>query len=639
MANELIIGTAGHVDHGKTTLIKALTGKDTDRLLEEKKRGISIELGFAHFLLPSGKRAGIVDVPGHERFLRNMLAGVGGMDLVLLVIAADEGVMPQTTEHMEILQLLGVTEGIVVLTKSDTVDAEWLDLVEEDVKTFLAGTVLENAPVCRVASIRGQGIPELIQLIDAKAELLKARSQTGAFRMPIDRVFTMPGFGTIVTGTLWTGMIQEGDRAVIEPGGLEVRIRGIQVYGKKAATARAGQRTALNIPGIECADLDRGHVIVKPGALKPGHILNAKFLLLKQASIKELQNGTRVRCYTGTAEAIGRIYILDNEKLLPGDTALVQIRLENSVAAAYGDNYVIRLYSPMQTIGGGTLLEVETVKGRRFDAKLLKRLTEKAAGKPEALTYQMLAGAKGMLTAADLQRGLGQFTLAQITEFLILLMEADRVGKWDIDGTEYYLDKEAEVTWLEEIRKHLTIYHQNHGLRIGVPREELRQRYLTDLTPKQVQALFSWWQQAGVLSTDGQKVHLPTHKVIFKGLHQQWREKIEHEFMNNLFSPPDITTIIPVGKGKNKEAVEVWESLLEQGIIVHAGEGIYFHQDAIVKTRELIKQYFTAHERLIPADFRTLIGSSRKYCMPLLEYFDGIGVTKRLNEYRVLVHE
>jgi len=635
MANELIIGTAGHVDHGKTTLIKALTDKDTDRLKEEKKRGISIELGFAHFLLPSGRRAGIVDVPGHERFLRNMLAGVGGMDLVLLVIAADEGVMPQTTEHMEILQLLGVTEGIVVLTKSDTVEAEWLDLVEEDVKSFLTGTVLEDAPICRVASTKGQGIPELVQLIDTKAELLKARSQTGAFRMPIDRVFTMSGFGTIVTGTLWSGVLQEGDRAVIQPGGLEVRIRGIQVYGQKVAVARAGQRTALNIPGVECMDLERGHVLTKPGTLKPGHMLNADFKLLKKAPLKELHNGTRIRFYTGTAEAIGRLYLLDHEKMVPGETALVQIRLETPIAATYGDNYVIRLYSPMVTIGGGVLLDVGEVKRRRFDVKLLTLLREKAAGRPDALTYQMLAGAKGMLTAADLQKGLPQFTMPQIMEFIEMLIEAEKISQWEIDGTKCYLDKEIELNWLEEISAYLTTYHRTYSLRVGVGREELRKRYLNKLTQKQVQAIFTRWQQGGWLICEGQKVRLPSHTVTYKGIYKQWRERFEQEFLKNMFSPPDVSSLIQGDKGKKKEAAEVWESLLEQEIMVYMGEGICFHREAIAKAQEVLNQYFDLHDRLSPADFRDLIGSSRKYSMPLLEYFDSLGVTKRSNEYRI----
>jgi selenocysteine-specific elongation factor len=456
--------------------------------------------------------------------------------------------------------------------------------------------------------------------------------------MPIDRVFTMSGFGTIVTGTLWSGVIQEGDRAVIEPGGLEVRIRGIQVYGQKSATARAGQRTAINIPGVECIDLERGHVITKPGTLKPGHMLDANFKLLKKAPLKELHNGIRIRFYTGTAEAIGRLYLLDHEQLVPGEEALVQIRLETPVAAAYGDNYVIRLYSPMCTIGGGVLLDVGAVKRRRFDVKLLTRLREKAAGRPEALTYQILAGAKGMLTAADLQKGLPQFTLLQIMEFIALLIEAEKISQWEIDGTKYYLDKETEFNWLEEIREYLTMYHRTYSLRIGVGREELRKRNLAKLTQKQVQVIFTRWQQAGWIICEGQKVRLPSHAVTYKGLHKQWREKIEQEFLQNMFSPPDVSPLIQGDKSKNKEAAEVWESLLEQNIIVAMGEGVYFHRQAIAKAQEALNQYFATHEHLLPADFRDLIGSSRKYSMPLLAYFDSIGVTRRVNEYRIPGH-
>jgi selenocysteine-specific elongation factor len=633
MVNELIIGTAGHVDHGKTTLIKALTGKDTDRLKEEKERGISIELGFAHFILPSGKRIGIVDVPGHERFLRHMLAGVGGMDMVLLVIAADEGVMPQTKEHMQILQLLGVRTGIVVLTKSDTVDREWLDMVEEDVRLFLRDTVLERAPICRVASITGQGITALIQCIETQAITIIPRPNAGAFRMPIDRVFTMQGFGTVVTGTLWSGMINEGDKAVIEPGGLDVRVRGIQVYSKKVAAACAGQRTALNLAGVEVEDLTRGHVIVKAGVLIPSHMIDARLVLLKDTEIKELHNGTRVRFYTGTSETIGRVYLLDQERLQPGETALVQIRLESTVAVCYGDHYVLRLYSPMITMGGGIILEPDAGKRRRFDTKTLEVLRGKEAGAPDTLIYQTIAEAKSLVSFDFIIKRFSQFTMAQTGEWLHTLVEDGRVKRWDIDGVNYFLDRETELHWLEEITEHLAAYHRNFPLRTGIPREELRQKFFKKLTQKQFQTVLGMWQQLGRLHCEGQKIRLSSHQVIYKGLHKQWQEKIEREYINHLFSPPENVAILP--NSKNKEAAEVWDSLLERGIIVRIAEGMYFHQHAIVKAQEALEEYFATNERLTPADFRDLIGSSRKYCVPLLEHFDNIGVTKRINEYRI----
>lgn len=634
MADELIIGTAGHVDHGKSTLIKALTGTDPDRLRAEKERGISIELGFAHFTLPSGKRIGIVDVPGHERFLRNMLAGVGSMDLVLLVIAADEGVMPQTREHLDILQLLGVSQGIVVITKCDVVDEDWLTMIEEDIKAFLKDTVLEKAPVCCVSAVKGLGLQELVNEIEKAADLLKARSLAGTFRLPIDRVFTMQGFGTVVTGTLWSGTLQEGDTAVIEPGGISVRVRGIQVYGQKVPLARAGQRTAVNVVGAECSDLTRGQVLVKVGVMTAVRIIDGRLMLLKNIA-KELKNGTRIRFYTGTAESIGRIYLLDNEELFPGDTGLVQIRLETPIPVLYGDRFVLRLYSPMATIGGGVVLDAGERSCRRFDQKKLALLKQKEKGQPDELVYQALAATKTLLALPEIQKLVPQFSPEEINACLRGLVEQEKVSTWPVENIEIYLDKETEIDWLIKLQNYLALYHRQHSLRIGVPREEARQKVMGTVNQKYFQLLLGKWQESGQIAVEGQKIKLPLHEVVYQGPYRHWQEKIEQEFSSNPFTPPDINSLIMTAKGKNKEAAEVWESLTECGIIVRVAEGIYFHRQAIDQAIQLLSKYFTQHERLLPADFRNLIDSSRKYCMPLLEYFDTIGFTRRHNEYRI----
>jgi selenocysteine-specific elongation factor len=633
MSDELIIGTAGHVDHGKSTLIKALTGTDTDRLKEEKERGISIELGFAHFKLPSGKRIGIVDVPGHERFLHNMVAGVGSMDLVLLVIAADEGVMPQTREHLDILQLLGVSQGIVVLTKCDLVDEDWLAMVEADVQEFLKGTALEESPVCRISGLTGAGLAELVSKIEEKAASLKPRSIAGAFRLPIDRVFTMQGFGTVVTGTLWSGIMQDGDTGVIEPGGLQARIRGIQVYGKKVSEARAGQRTAVNIAGVEYSDLERGQVLVKNGVLTAVRMINARLALLDNIE-KELKNGVRIRFYTGTTESIGRVYLLDREEILPGETGLIQIRLEKPVAATHGDRFVLRLYSPMVTIGGGVVLEAGQQKCRRFDKKRLEFLAQKEKGQPEDLIYQVLATADGMLSAQEIHKQLPQFSDDQINSGLSRLVDREKVSKWLLENVEHYLDKEKHLGWLAKLQNYLASYHRQHPLRIGAHREEARQKIMEIVNQKQFQLLLEAWQRDGQISAEGLKLKLPSHMLVYEGPYRQWKEKIEREFCADLFSPPDINALIS-SKGKGKEALEVWESLVERGEIIRAAEGIFFHRRAIDKARAVLEEYFAKHERLTPADFRNLIDSSRKYSLPLLEYFDNTGLTKRHNEYRI----
>ncbi len=634
MAEELIIGTAGHVDHGKSTLIKALTGTDPDRLKEEKERGISIELGFAHFLLPSGKRAGIVDVPGHERFLRNMLAGVGSMDMVLLVIAADEGVMPQTREHLDILQLLGVEQGIVVITKADMVEEDWLDMIQEDIQAFLKGTVLEKAPVCRISAVKGQGLDELRQKIEAAAEVIKPRSMAGAFRLPIDRIFTLQGFGTVVAGTLWSGFLEEGDSAVIEPGGLPVRVRGIQVYGRKVKAARAGQRTAVNIAGAECTELTRGQVLAKEGALKPVRIIDGRLTLLKHLA-KALRSGTRIRCHTGTAESIGRVYLLDQEELLPGDTGLVQIRLEIPIAPLYGDRYVLRLYSPMTTIGGGVILAVGEQKCRRFDEKKLALLAQKEKGQPEDLVYHVLAGAGAMLPAGALHKQLPQLTREEIRACLDKLLDQEKVSKWPIEDETYYLDKEHELGWVESLRAYLLNYHRQYPLRIGAPREEVRQKVMSGVSQRHFQALLETWRHGVHIDVVGLKLKLSSHEVVYQGVYKEWQEKIAGEFTKNLFTPPDIDAIIVTPKGKSKEAAAVWESLVERGEIVRVAEGIYFHREAVEKAKMVLAEYFQEHEKLTPADFRNLLGSSRKYTMPLLEYFDNLAITERHNEYRI----
>jgi selenocysteine-specific elongation factor len=347
----IIIGTAGHVDHGKTVLTKRLTGVDTDRLKEEKKRGISIELGFAPLTLPSGIKVGLVDVPGHERFIKNMLAGIAGIDLVLLVIAADEGVMPQTREHLDIINLLEVKKGIVVVTKTDLVDAEWLELVKGEIEEVLKGTVLEHAPVVPVSALTGQGIPQLLEVIDRMALETPPKLITGKMRIPIDRVFTITGFGTVITGTLWSGRLKAGETVEILPRELTARVRNIQVHGEKVSEATAGQRVAVNLAGVETEEVFRGDVLAEPGLLTASHRIDVKLTLLKHINIA-LEQRVRVRIHHGTREVLGRVNLLDREELLPGENCFCQLVLETPLMALRGDHFVIRSYSPMLTKSG-----------------------------------------------------------------------------------------------------------------------------------------------------------------------------------------------------------------------------------------------------------------------------------------------
>ena len=369
----IIIGTAGHIDHGKTTLIKALTGRETDTLEEEKNRGISINLGFTFFDLPSGKRAGIVDVPGHEKFVKNMLAGVSGIDVVLMVIAADEGIMPQTKEHLEILQLLNVKKGIIVITKTDMVEKEWAEMVEEDIKEELKDTFLQNAPVYRVSSKTKEGVKELIEGIDELTEEIHSKDVHGHFRLPVDRVFSVTGFGTVVTGTIISGNVKEGDIAEIYPSKKMTKIRGIQVHDNSVKVGEAGQRCALNLSNIKKTEVKRGDVISVENLMEPSMMIDCKLYYLKSAS-RPLENRQRVRLYSGTNEIICRAVILDKEIVNPGEEAYIQFRLEKPITVQRNDRYVIRTYSPMITIGGGSVIEPVATKAKRFNQSYVEDL-------------------------------------------------------------------------------------------------------------------------------------------------------------------------------------------------------------------------------------------------------------------------
>ncbi|MCC2670060.1 MAG: SelB [Armatimonadetes bacterium] len=386
-SQHFIIGTAGHVDHGKTALIRALTGAETDRLVEEQERGMSIDLGFADFALPSGRHAGVIDVPGHERVLKNMRAGAGGIDLVLLVIAADEGVMPQTREHLDILNILQTRRGIVAITKADLVDEEWLELVQDEIRGVLKGTFLAHAPMVPVSSITGAGIDELRNLLDRMAEEVPTRTIVGPWRLPIDRVFTIRGFGTVVTGTLIAGVARVGDRVQVLPRGLETRVRSIQVHGASCDFAEAGTRVALNLAGLEVEDVERGDVAAPLNTQRATQALDARLDVLKSCP-RELKNRTRVRVYLGTAEVLARLNILDSETLEPGGSGLVQLRLETPTIAAKGDRYVLRFYSPMETIGGGSIVDPFPIRHKRFDAAVLANLAVKERGTPDELVAE-----------------------------------------------------------------------------------------------------------------------------------------------------------------------------------------------------------------------------------------------------------
>ena len=625
----IIIGTAGHVDHGKTALIKALTGTDTDRLKEEKERGMSIELGFAHLELPSGVEAGIVDVPGHERFLKNMLMGAGGTDLVMLIIAADEGVMPQTEEHLDILRLLHVPAGLIVLTKIDMVDEEWLELVEEDVRKAVEGTFLEAAPIARVSSITGAGIDALRERLDQMAAAVAERSAAGPFRLPVDRVFTMSGFGTVVTGTVAGGRVRVGDTLEIQPSGKAVRVRQVQSHGKKAEEAVAGSRAALNVAGVDVEDVRRGDVVATPGTLHPTQLVDARLQMLPRAE-HLLVNRTRIRLHAGTAEMIGRVSILDRQELGPGESGLVQFRLEEPTALAKGDPFVVRLYSPMVTLGGGTVLEPAARKHRRFHDDVLEGLHVRESGAPidllERAVYE--AGDNGA-NAAALAAALGR-PLEEVRADIALLREEGDLIALSENAVVHQQRWEALV---ERLGQALDAFHRANPLREWMPREELRNRVARGVPGGTFGLILQRLAADSIAEVQSEGVRRAGHRVTLSAAQETLAARLEARLRENPFNPPILADL---ATAEGPATREVLNAMVETGRAARVTPELYLHTEAVEQIKDLVGKHITAHGRITAAEFRDLTNSSRKYAVPIMEYLDGIRFTRRLGDERVL---
>ena len=630
----VVVGTAGHIDHGKTSLVKALTGIDTDRLKEEKERGITIELGFAHLTLPSGLTVGIVDVPGHERFIKNMLAGVGGIDLVMLVIAADEGVMPQTREHLAICQLLRVKDGLVALTKRDLAEPEWLELVREDVAAVLKGTFLEGKPIVPVSAKTGEGLDQLVRELDRLAEVVAPRRTDTTFRLPIDRVFTIKGFGTVVTGTLTSGCVALDDRVEIYPRGRQANVRGIQVHGQPVTEALAGQRTAINLQGVEREAIERGDLLSHPGVLRPTFMVDATLDLLPDAP-RPLKSRDRVRFHLGTTEVMARVVLLDREgELPPGGSSLVQFRLEGSVVALPRDRYVIRSYSPIVTIGGGDLLDVAPAKAKRFHRDLLARLRTLETGTPAQVLEAHLrrAGREGA-RVADL-RARTPFTLSEIKALLGELGRARVVMAIDREG-DVHLHCEVAEGLRRQCQALLSAYHTQNPLKAGMSREELRTR-LHDLPERVFVFLLNDLQTAGVVAAEKDKVWLASHAVRPSEAQQGLLQKIEAEFRAAGGSPPSPEEVFRKFGLDEKADRKLLQLLLDEKKLVRVKDGLLFHAEPLRMAQERLVAFLREKKAVTPGDFKGLVGVTRKYAIPLLEYFDGQRVTIRQGEQRVL---
>ncbi len=630
----IIVGTAGHVDHGKTTLVKALTGHDTDRLREEKERGISIELGFAPLTLPNGVKVGLVDVPGHERFIKNMLAGVGGIDLVLLVIAADEGVMPQTREHLDIIHLLQIPRGLVVLSKIDLVEPDWVELVQEEVREALKGTVLAAAPIVPVSATGGTGIPELLALLQEEVAKAGEKQGSGPFRMAVDRSFSVTGFGTVVTGTLASGEIKVGDAAEVLPAGLETKIRSLQVHGEKVERATAGQRVAVNLAGLEVHQVQRGYVVAAPGILEQSYRLDVEVHLLPGAQ-KNVENRQRMRLHLGTTEALCRVVLLDREELEPGDTALAQLLVEEPVVAAKHDRFVLRTYSPMHTVGGGVVIDPNPPRHRRFRQEIIASLATKLEGTPDELLLQQLARQTDKLLTVEEALGQANLSSQEGQQAVEDLLAKDLAVKFRGENKDFLVAREVYAKWLESVRHSLEEYHRSYPLRSGLPKEELRSRHFSGIPNKLFNHLLQHWEQAGNLVVREQAVAVAGFQRSLPAGLKAKTEAVVNAIKQGWWQPPGWEETVEKTDLPREWQEEVLHFLLNRGELVKLADDIYIHREPLQAAREKVLGLLEEKQQISLAEVRDLLGSSRKYILPLLEYLDREKVTRRMGDLRV----
>ncbi len=631
---QIILGTAGHIDHGKTSLIKALTGIDTDRLKEEKQRGITIELGFASLQLPSGQHLGIVDVPGHEKFVKNMVAGATGIDMVAMVIAADEGVMPQTREHMEICTLLGVRHGLVALTKTDLVDEDWLELVSEDVNEFVRGTFLEGAPLIPVSAASGSGLTQLVAAFDALSTEIPERQDGGLFRLPIDRVFSMKGFGTVITGTLASGNVKVGETIMIYPSGTTSKVRGLQAHNQSVEQAEAGMRTAINFQGIERSTVCRGEVVARPGTLKPSYMVDLSFHYLA-SNKKPIKSRTRIRFHTGTSEVLGNLVLLESEELAPGKKAMAQVRLESPVVLVRSDRFVIRSYSPVRTIGGGQVLNPIPSKHKARHADIISGLNKMLSGDLQEMVSLCItvSGYRGA-SFADLKimTNLSDKQLSQILQQQLSAREALQIDR----DNQIYVHRNHFDDLQERIKTLLTSYHRTHPLKEGMPKEELRSKLPAAVASRLFNQLLLQLIKAEKIIQSKDTVRLAAHSVSLAADQTDVREKILQTYRQSGLTPPYFKDLCRSLQVDAAQAKDVLMLLVGDGLMVKAKEELYFDNDAIAGLKNKMLDFFKDKEELTTPLFKEMTGVSRKYLIPLLEYFDARNFTIRVGDVRKL---
>ncbi|MDZ7641113.1 MAG: selenocysteine-specific translation elongation factor [Desulfurivibrio sp.] len=636
---EIVLGTAGHVDHGKTSLIRALTGTDTDRLKEEKKRGITIELGFAHLDLPCGHRLGIVDVPGHERFVRNMVAGAAGIDLVAFVIAADEGIMPQTREHFEICQLLGIERGLIVISKKDLVDEELLELVEDEIREFFQGSFLEEAPVLLVSATTGEGIAQVVATLDQMVAASDFSPAHGPFRLPVDRVFTMKGFGAVVTGTSLSGRIGLGEEVWFYPRRLAGKIRGIQIHGAERDAVEAGYRTAINVQGVDKEQIGRGEVLASPESLAPSFMFDADFLYLS-SNPKKLKNRPRVRVHVGTAEVMGRLALLTVDEAAPGETVAVQLLLEEPVSIWPGDRYVVRSYSPIHTIGGGVIWNCAPPKRRRFSDQQRQANREifalyRRGEQPELALFHLRESGIAGLTRQELAVRLGLFG-KPLQKALEKNIAARRVVVVEPDK-QRMIAAETLAELVAKAEQLLTAFHRDQPLQEGLSAEELRHRLARGLSARLFQIVLQEGAKQGVLKQEGSLIRLASHQVSLAGEAETLRRELREFYRAAGWQVPTVKEAIARhGQYPVSLVKEVLALLLRDGELVKVSEELYYEAGELRQLQDKLVAFLEREGEIDAPRFKELTGLTRKFSIPLLEYFDRCKLTLRIGDVRRL---
>ena len=631
--SSLVLGTAGHIDHGKSALVKALTGTDPDRLPEEKDRGVTIELGFARLELPSGRTMGVVDVPGHERFVRHMVAGATGIDVVLLVVAADDGVMPQTREHLAIIDLLGIERGVVAITKSDLADADWLSLVRADVERLLVGTGIAGAPIVEVSARTGAGLPELLATLDRVAAESASRHAELPMRLPVDRVFTIAGAGTVVTGTMWSGTARRDDLVEVLPGGVRGRVRGVQVHGEPVEVAEAGQRVAMNLAGIERDEVARGDVVAAPGSLTVTDRFDARFTFLgTPGDERAFVSGARVHVDHGTREVLGRVLLMEGDTLAPGGSALAQVRLEEPLAPRYDDRFIVRSYSPVYTVGGGVVLDVLPPRRTRLKPHERELLDALVAHDLAGAVVGLLAARSLPMSSAEVAAALGVARAAVADE-----MNRAQLARLSVGGEAYFTTPDALDALVGAIERELLAFHDSNPTSTGISTVALRDLVDRRIEPRVFDAVLGVAADRGVAVVEAGRVHHPKAAVHALAAEHDAESALLALLERQGLEPASVADLA-AAVGQDPGVVrKVLGRLATQGRVVRVNSELHFAAGAVAQARARLGEFFAEYpEGATAAQLRDALGVSRKFAIPLLEQFDAQGFTKRDGDLRTL---